>query len=113
MSQTTSTMLFCCMDCISDRGQGYTIHNRALVYKHRLGTRHGATLSESKTETDFQNIAHSLTASPSSPYIAEQGQRSHLPCKQMLVSMLTDVAPCEGQDCQSPAIHQRDTCGPG
>ena len=40
------------------------------------------TLSELKTETDFQNIAHPLAASPSSPDIAEQGQSSHLPCKQ-------------------------------
>ena len=30
-----------------------------------------------------------------------------------LVSVLTEVALCEGQDCQSPAIHQRDTCRPG
>ena len=29
------------------------------------------------------------------------------------VSVLTDVALCEGQDCQSPAIHQRENCGPG
>ena len=30
-----------------------------------------------------------------------------------LVPVLTDVALCEGQGCQSPAIHQRETCGPG
>ena len=52
------------------------LHDRALVYKRRWGTRHGGTLSEPKTETDFQNIANSLAASPSSPDIAEHGQRS-------------------------------------
>ena len=31
---------------------------------------------------------------------------------ERLVSVLTDVALCEGQDCQSPAIHQREKCGP-
>ena len=60
----------------------YDKMDRALVYKRRWGTRHGETLLEPKTETDFQNIAHPLAASPSSPDIAQQGQSSHLPCKQ-------------------------------
>ena len=65
------------MDCISDR------RAECFMIEFLSTNADGAPameLSEQKTETDFQNIAHPLAASPSSPDIAEQGQSSHLPC---------------------------------
>ena len=43
----------------------------------------GGGHSEMKTETDFQNIAHPLASSPSSPDIIEQGHSSsHVSCNK-------------------------------
>ena len=82
MPRATSIMLFCCMDCMKDR--------RAVCFMiESLSTNADEAPvigghSEPKTETDFQNIAPPLAASPSSPDITEQGQSSsHLSCKPM------------------------------
>ena len=81
MSRTTSTTLFCCMDCISDQRAVCFMIEPLSTYADGAPVKVGH--SEPKTETDFQNIAHPLAASPSSPDIAEQGQSSpHLPCRQ-------------------------------